>query len=160
MGIILCFFLWGCGSRPDADPFSLMFKSDPELNPDVNGRPSPLDIHIYQLADSKKFMQANFFDLYNDAQSSLGEDLLEKRRLEIKPNQEAKVDLPDNLKSKYLGFLFAYQDLESARWRYVIDQPQNSRLYISLKNKGFQIKPSENEQYVDQKPNKNDKGNK
>lgn len=142
MGIMLCTFLCGCAS---SDHFSLVFKSDQEINPDINGRSSPLDVHVYQLIDSKKFMQVNFFDLYNDAKLALGEDLLEERRLEIKPNQEVKIDFPDNLKSKDLGFLFAYHDLEGAKWREVVTQSNNSPLYIDLKARDFHIQSSASE---------------
>jgi type VI secretion system protein VasD len=134
---LLCSFLLGC-STSSPSSFSLSFNSGKEINPDVNGRPSPLDIHIYQLASTKKFTQASFFEVYHDAKAALGDDLLEENRMELKPQQVSKLEMTPHPQANHIGLLFAYHAIKKNEWKKILDSPF-SDILITLDSEGFNI---------------------
>ena len=47
-----------------------------DSNPDINGRPSPVVIAVYQLKSPDGFLNGDFFSVYDPKGAALGEDLL------------------------------------------------------------------------------------
>ena len=113
------FVLLGCSSipRPPLEQVTLKFQSSEDLNPNVNGRASPVDVHIYQLKNLHSFTQAKFFDLYTNPSETLEKDLIEEHKFEINIHQTKEFTLKIDEETQYLGFLVAYYDLENAKWR-------------------------------------------
>ena len=66
----------------------LIFHVAKDVNPDLNERPSPVVVTIYQLSSRTIFDNQDFFSLYENAQTILGPDLLTKQELELQPEQE------------------------------------------------------------------------
>ena len=50
----------------------IRISSDPDINPDMNGRPSPIVLRIYALKSDDIFNNADFFALYENDASILG----------------------------------------------------------------------------------------
>jgi len=48
----------------------------PDVNPDANGRPSPVVVHVYQLRADGAFRRVEFFELMDDSVKALGEVLI------------------------------------------------------------------------------------
>ena len=122
---------------------NLTLISQADLNPDVNKRPSPVDIRIYQLRNSNAFMHAKFFDLYPDPQKDYSSDIIKEHIVEIGTNQTKEMDIELDEKTQYLGFIIAYYDIEHAQWRDIrqvsaIDAP----LSLHLNARDFLIQPS------------------
>lgn len=112
------FLLLGCSSSsPPLSSIALSFTSKSDLNPDINSRPSPVDICIFQLRNSEHFIQSKFFDLYTHTTAALDKSLIEEYNIEIKTNQTRKLNITLDKETQYLGFLVAYYDLEHAKWR-------------------------------------------
>ena len=140
----LCFLMGGCSSSPKSLPLSkltILFQSTPNLNPDINGRPSPVDIRIYQLKQTSTFSQSKFFDLYNHSQSVLGRDLVEEHSFEVRPRRNKKIDINLEKEAKYLGFLVAYYDINQAKWKdvLVVSELERDTMTLSLNSKKFSI---------------------
>jgi len=91
------------------------------LNPDPTGRPSPVVVRLYELADRGTFESADFFGIYDNEASTLGTDMLSREELELKPGERREVthDLDD--KTRYLGVVVAYRELDNALWRAVAE---------------------------------------
>ena len=58
-----------------------------EINPDANGRPSPLVVRIYELKSISAFNDADFFKLYDEEVATLGGDLLSREEFELTPGE-------------------------------------------------------------------------
>ncbi|MBC3363631.1 type VI secretion system lipoprotein TssJ [Pseudomonas sp. SWRI154] len=107
-------------------PFSTMTKLDltliasDQLNLDLNGRPSPVVVRLFELKHPVAFENANFFSLYERAGESLSADLLASEELELRPGETIRLRLDIAGGGRYVGVLAAYRDLPQAQWRYTL----------------------------------------
>jgi len=88
-----------------------------ELNPDINGRPSPIVLRLYSLRNADSFNNARFFELYENGDDTLGIDLLEEYEFEIFPGDTREMEMSFQLETQFLGFMAAYRDIDQAIWR-------------------------------------------
>lgn len=102
------------------------------LNPDLRGRPSPIVIRVYELKNAVNFINADFFSLYNDAKSVLGDDLVNVEEMELSPRQAIHVRYRVAGTSQYIGVIAAYRDLSSTNWRYVIKAVPKEITYANM----------------------------
>lgn len=107
-------------------PYSSLTKLDlrltasDQLNPDLNGRPSPIVVRLMELKHPVAFENADFFSLYERAKEALAPDLVASEELELRPGESVDLKLSVDSQSRYVGVLAAYRDLPETRWRYVI----------------------------------------
>ncbi|MBV6287993.1 type VI secretion system lipoprotein TssJ [Pseudomonas aegrilactucae] len=119
----LALLLAGCASL---SPYSALTKlhltlnAGDQLNPDLNGRPSPIVVRLFELKHPVAFENADFFSLYERAKESLAPDLVVSEELELRPGEQLALRLSVEPGSRYVGVLAAYRDLDQTQWRYVI----------------------------------------
>ena len=107
-------------------PFSTMTKLDltltasDQLNPDLNGRPSPVVLRMFELKHPVAFENADFFSLYERARETLSPDLIASEELELRPGETVVLKLDIAGGGRYVGLLAAYRDLPHAKWRYTL----------------------------------------
>ena len=92
-----------------------------DLNPDYNGRASPLVVRIYHLKSDLAFNNASFFALYDNDEAELGGDLLGKEEIELRPGQELVYNRELVPETRFVGILAGYRDIENASWRAVAE---------------------------------------
>ena len=115
--------LAGCSSL---SPYSKLTKlnlkltASDQLNPDLNGRPSPIVVRLLELKHPVTFENADFFSLYERARESLAPDLVVGEELELRPGQTVELKLSVGEGSRYVGVLAAYRDLPETKWRYTV----------------------------------------
>ncbi|MGF1702371.1 type VI secretion system lipoprotein TssJ [Photobacterium makurazakiensis] len=100
---------------------SLNFNISSDVNPDLNGRPSPIVVKVYELSSRTLFDNQDFFSLYDDPKYVLGPDLIEKNEFEFSPKSQYEYKLKLSPGVRYAGIIVAYQDIENARWREVVN---------------------------------------
>jgi len=115
--------LAGCSSL---SPYSTMTKlnltlsASDQLNPDLNGRPSPIVVRLIELKHPVAFENVDFFSLYERAKESLAPDMVASEELELRPGETVALKLSVGQGSRYVGVLAAYRDLSQTQWRYVL----------------------------------------
>ncbi|MFJ2453338.1 type VI secretion system lipoprotein TssJ [Pseudomonas protegens] len=115
--------LTGCASM---SPYSTLTKlnlklsASDRLNPDLNGRPSPIVVRLMELKHPVAFENADFFSLYERARESLAPDLVASEELELRPGESLDFKLRVEDGSRFVGVLAAYRDLPESQWRYVV----------------------------------------
>lgn len=115
--------LAGCSSL---SPYSTLTKlnlkltGSDQLNPDLNGRPSPIVVQMLELKHPVSFENADFFSLYERAKSSLAPDLVTSEELELRPGETVELKLRVEEGSRYVGILAAYRNLPETKWRHMI----------------------------------------
>lgn len=84
--------LAGCGAteRSVAVPYSITLDVAPDVNPDLNRKPSPIVLKVFQLKTASAFESADFFSLQDKPQSVLGADLLGVDRIILRPGMRAR----------------------------------------------------------------------
>ncbi|WP_434607389.1 type VI secretion system lipoprotein TssJ [Pseudomonas sp. R1-7] len=113
----------GCASL---SPFSTMTKlnltltASDQLNPDLNGRPSPVVVRLFELTHPVAFENADFFSLYDRARESLAPDLVTSEELELRPGETVTLRLDIAGGGRYVGVLAAYRDLPRTQWRHTL----------------------------------------
>ncbi len=114
--------LVGCGkSDPPPPPpppvLELTVSGSADQNPGADGTPRPVAVHLYQLAATDKFTNADGFAWVEHEQSTLGADELSSSEFVLKPSekQEIKQDLKPGTKA--LGVAVWFYDINNAQWR-------------------------------------------
>ncbi|AGI22650.1 hypothetical protein H681_03840 [Pseudomonas sp. ATCC 13867] len=127
-------------------PYSKMTKLDltlsasDQLNPDLDGRPSPIVVRLIELKNPVAFENADFFSLYERSKESLAPDLVASEEIELRPGETRELKLTVQDGSRYVGVLAAYRDLPETRWRYVValTPVQLNRADLRLDQTGIQ----------------------
>lgn len=88
-----------------------------EINPDANGRPSPLVVRVYELKAKSSFNDADFFKLYDEEEATLGGDLLTRSEFELSPGEGREIIQKAHEQARYFAVVAAYRDIDNARWR-------------------------------------------
>jgi len=99
---------------------TLNFVAAKNLNPDMETRPSPVVVKVFELASRGPIETADFFSLYSDYEEILGPELLNKEELVFNPGQRLSYKRELNKNTRFIAVLVAYQDIENSRWRDVI----------------------------------------
>ena len=119
----LCMFtvLTACSISPRALLFPTKISSQIlasfDINPDANGRPSPLVVRIYELKSNNTFDNADFFKLYDEEEATLGGDLLTRKEFELSPGEGREIIYKAHDQARYFGVVAAYRNIDQARWR-------------------------------------------
>ena len=132
----------GCSSTAGrkAVPYAIELHADPGVNPDANGRPSPIQVTLYELRSPSEFEARDFFTLQGDPAAALGKTLLDTDQLILQPGQTQTISHAGSTEARVVGIVAAYRDLESSRWRLTVPlpEPQNTNIY-----KVWQFSPNE-----------------
>ena len=102
---------------------NLKLTASDQLNPDVNGRPSPIVVRLFELKHPVAFENADFFSLYERATESLAPDMVATEELELRPGETVELKLRVESGSRYVGVLASYRDLPDTKWRYTQQLP-------------------------------------
>lgn len=129
-----CSWLNPFASDPPTDTVvDINIQADGNINPDYNGRASPVKLRIYQLKSAEVFNNADFFALEDKDKETLGGDLLKRTELTLSPDDMEL--LPNILLEKEaccIGFFVAYREVEEATWRMTVDTATFSYTKIDL----------------------------
>ncbi|QIB51856.1 type VI secretion system lipoprotein TssJ [Pseudomonas sp. OIL-1] len=121
--------LGGCSGLTKID---LSLESSNKLNPDLNGRPSPVVLHLIELKHPVAFENADFFSIYQHPRETLTPDFVRLEELEMRPGERRNVKFSVAENSRYLGVLAAYRDLSGGEWRTVIPLRAKKKHKVSL----------------------------
>lgn len=135
--------LSGCSAlSPNSDltKLDLSLQGSDRLNPDLNGRPSPIVIRLLELKHPVAFENADFFSLYQRPKEALSPDLVIQEELELRPGEQRDLKLFVQEGSRYVGVLAAYRDLPESNWRFVIplQHRAQNRIELGLDEHGIQ----------------------
>ncbi len=95
-----------------------------ELNPDYQGRPSPVKIIVFQLSSADAFENADFFSLFESEASVLGGDMLARTEMLLQPGESRKWEPEFNKETRFVGVIGAFRDIENAQWRATVALPE------------------------------------
>jgi type VI secretion system protein VasD len=156
--LVLCIGLIVLAGCSTLSPYSELTKLDltlegsPELNPDLNGRPSPVVLRLMALEHPVAFENADFFSLYQRPREALAPDLITVEELELRPGETRELKLSVDPDARYIGIVAAYRNLPETRWRYTLplDVQGITRATLSLDASGLRVlTPDEEEKRRD-----------
>lgn len=128
LGVLIC-LVAGCASAPKPAKVSLNLVASNSVNPDLEGRPSPVVVQVYRIRAADAFNNARFFELYDDAEQVLGQDLVGVTEIEMSPDSKRTLSVEGmTADTRYIGVLAAYRDIDEARWRAIVETPSGEKL--------------------------------
>lgn len=134
--------LGACASTASrlAVPYAITFTADAKVNPDANGRPSPIQITIYELKSASTFKARDYFALQSNPQAALGAELLNTDQIILQPGESQTIKHAGSVDATALGIVASYRDLEDSQWRMTVPLPEakNTNIY-----KFWQFSPNE-----------------
>ena len=138
-GLLALGVLAGCSS---VSSIKADMHADNGLNPDLNGRPSPLVVRLYELKSLSVFNNADFFNLFEQDVALLGDELQMRDELAFQPGENKTLQRELRPDTRYIGIVGAYRDIENARWRNSIPIAPHDELDLQIVfgAKGIEIK--------------------
>ncbi len=122
-------FLAGCfgGKSPQ---LNATIETGNFLNPNAYNQASPVVVTFYQLKSVTIFQQMNFFSLYDNAEKTLGSDLLDKYEVEIQPDKTQEIHFNLSPAVNYIGVIAAFREPDHTQWRQIIAVPSGKSIRL------------------------------
>lgn len=121
--------LVSCGGKPVLAPpptiVNVTLAADANVNPDARGRPTPVVVRTYLLANPGVFEAADFFSLFEGDEKALGATLVGREEVTLRPGQTQASKLSPQTEAKAVGVFVAYREPNKTQWRAVAAVPQN-----------------------------------
>ena len=134
--------LSACAGAPKKETMDMQVTATVDVNPDMQGRPSPIILHIMELSSDEQFSRLDYMGLTQPSGAGLGTDLLGKNQLVLQPGDTKALPMELNPMTSAIGLVAGYRDIDNAAWRKVIPITQGSTKGISITLEQTQITTS------------------
>lgn len=127
--------LAGCSKKPlNIFPTKVdaTISASHEINPDTSQRPSPVVLRIYELTSDTTFNSADFFQLYDEESSTLGDELVSRQELDITPGEEKELVFKPQQNTRFLGVVAAFRNIDKATWRTTFALHLNATNHLTI----------------------------
>jgi type VI secretion system protein VasD len=119
---------------PGAEPTTveLTVVGGPALNPNAQGRPSPVVVRIFDLTAARGFEAADFQGLFEQPADALKHDVVAQEEFVLRPGeiQERNRSLQPQVQA--LGVAAGFRDLEHAVWRLTVPLKLGRRNFLLI----------------------------
>ena len=138
--IVTCLLLW----QSDANAaktvkVKTLVTAAEDLNPDDKGRPSPVNIIVFQLASADAFLAEDFFSLFDPDSAVLGGDQLARTQILLQPGEVREWVAEFQKETRFVGVIVAYRDIENAQWRASVALPKKGMIKRFFKKNKLRI---------------------
>jgi len=127
------------GGPPPREALDMQVNATADVNPDMQGRPSPVILHILELGSTEQFNRLDYMGLTQPSGAGLGGDLLGKNQMVLQPGESKALPMELNPLTTAIGLVAGYRDIDNAVWRKVIPVKQGSTKGISITLEQTQI---------------------
>ena len=127
---------------PEPTSVVLQFEASGNINPNAEGRPSPLVLRIYQLKSYSVFKNADFFSLYDKDDQVLGHELMNKEEILLKPNERRTVFFIATVDTHTVGIVGFFINHEQTHWKAAVGvQPNKTNVHlINISGTGLMVR--------------------
>lgn len=133
--ILLALTLAACASGPPPkEVLTLTVTAAADVNPDLQGRPSPVVVQILELKSLEQFNSLDYMSLADAAGSALGADVVNRNQMVLSPGASRSQELELDEATSAIGFIAGYRDLDNATWRQAVPivQGQTASITVNL----------------------------
>lgn len=124
-GLLVLAMAWlgGCASRPTVAPppepgaVTVSIDAATDVNPDRDGRPSPIQVWLFVLDSGEAFSRADYFTLSDGLHAPLGSAYLARHMVTLAPGEHGELSLARSASAHVLGVIAGYQAIDSAQWK-------------------------------------------
>lgn len=142
VAIGLMLLIGGCQGVPVAH-IEAGFEATAQVNPDPNGRASPIVVILFELTSLSAFDNSDFFALYDRGETTLGATFRGREELQFRPGEQRAMERDLQPGSKFIGVIAAYRDVDVAVWRASMATPpgRTTRIAVLLGESAISIGP-------------------
>lgn len=133
--VAVTLLLNACAAAPPKPAsLSLQISTTSDVNPDLQGRPSPVILYVLELASDAQFNRLDYRSLTQSSSASLGADLLGKNQMVLQPGESRVLPMELNAQTAFIGLLAGYRDNDNAIWRasVAVTQDVTKAVVVSL----------------------------
>jgi type VI secretion system protein VasD len=127
------------GGPPKPEALDMQINATADVNPDMQGRPSPVILHIIELSSTEQFNRLDYMGLTQPSGAGLGADLLGKNQMVLQPGEAKILPMELNPQTTAIGLVAGYRDIDNATWRKVVPITQGGTKGISITLEKTQI---------------------
>jgi type VI secretion system protein VasD len=121
---------------PEPTRVVLEFEAGGDINPNAEGRASPLVLRVYQMKSYSVFKNADFFSLYDKDDQVLGRELVHKQEILLKPNEKRTVFFEAAAETQAVGIAGFFINYEGAQWKSAVSVQPNKTAVIHINVSG------------------------
>ena len=128
--------LAACSSAP-AKPAVAKAKisATTDVNPNAEGRPSPIHVRVLQLKEEGAFLAGDFWALVDNEQQILGPSLVQRLEYDLAPGESKEFELKIAPEARVLAVMAEFANYRNAQWRVVAQAPNKSLMDIIKKDR-------------------------
>jgi type VI secretion system protein VasD len=131
--------LSACAGAPKRENLGLQISATADVNPDMQGRPSPIILHVMELNSTEQFNRLDYMGLTQPSGAALGPELLGKNQVVLQPGESKTLPLELNPMTTAIGLVAGYRDIDNAVWRKIVPINQGKTKGISITLEQTQI---------------------
>jgi len=124
--------LAGCAGTPKPAKVDAQVTASSDVNPDLQGRPSPVILHIFELNSQEQFNRLDYMSLTQPSGAALGPDLLSKTQLILSPGDSQQLPLELNAQTTFIGLVAGFRNIDNAVWRTTVPVVQGSTKGVNV----------------------------
>ena len=110
-------FIAACASTPKPTSIKISLHAQPNVNPDLHGRASPVVVKFLELKSVAAFEAADFFSISDAEQKVFGSEMVNSELFQLRPGETLQLDRPLQPETRYIAVVAAFRDLEHSQWR-------------------------------------------
>lgn len=136
--------LAGCMATPPPPPppptiVNVTVAATADVNPNAAGRPSPVRVTLFELTSPSGFQQADFFQLDEQAQATLGGELVSSESVIVPPGGSESLTFTFQPPSRALGVIASFQNIDAASWRATVPIAPNQTTSVTVTVSGLSV---------------------
>lgn len=123
----IAYSLYGCATSRHSDELSfinIIVETSEQINPDANKRSSPVEMHVYLLKAVSGFMHHDYYNLVDNPEQVLQQDLLVKKRIFVTPGNTHSQRFLVEGDYAFVGVVASFRDLDGSNWRDIAKRPE------------------------------------
>ena len=139
LAIAVAGLLSACAGAPKRENLGLQISATADVNPDMQGRPSPIILHVMELNSTEQFNRLDYMGLTQPSGAALGAELLGKNQVVLQPGESKTLPMELNPMTTAIGLVAGYRDIDNAAWRKTIPITQGKTKGLSITLEQTQI---------------------
>lgn len=129
---IMTLLLVACASAPKKESLTVNVQATADVNPDLQGRPSPIIVHVMELKSAELFNSLDYMGLTNASGTGLGADLIGRSQLVLSPGESRLIPLELDAATTHIGLVAGYRNIDNATWRQAVPIVQGKSRTVSV----------------------------
>lgn len=144
-GILFAALLTSCAGKKEPQEktvnLELVIEADDRVNADGQGRPTPIQLQVFELKSRSAFEEADYFSLQAKPRQILGNDLAESHELVLRPSDRKVLKRRLDGQTVALGVIAGYRDLGHSVWRatYVLP-PKQAQAWFGSSSQNIRVR--------------------